>query len=740
MGRESEDHNAAGRDVPPEPGVDDNDTAFETTSVNFRPERRVLDAPIPEKIGPFRVLKELGVGGMGTVFLAEQTAPVRRQVAIKVMRSRFLDREGRVRFQAERQAMARLQHPNIAQIFVTDTTSEGHPYFAMEYVDGERLTRHCDEQRLPVRARLRLFQQVCDGVQHAHQKGILHRDLKPSNILVTEVDGKAMPKIIDFGIAKAIDHPLAEGALVTGDRLIGTPAYLSPEAAQMHDGPIDVDTRSDVYSLGILLYELLVGRRPFDDQGGMLQVLRRIAYDEPAGPSTRWSDLDITTRTELAARRHADPGSFRSELRGDLDWIVLKAIARDRQHRYSSAAELSADIGRHLEHRPVEASPPSTIYRLRKFARRRAGTVFAAFLVLLALAGGLVARTLEANRANRAAASAIKAQEETEAALLMAEQARTEAKDVSDFLVDVFGLSDPGETLGNTVTARELLDTAAAELSFGFEDQPLARARFMHTIATVYRKLGLYDRAETLFREALVIRRQHLHPDHPEIADSLNGLGIVKAKLGRYEEAEPLIYQALAIREASLPADSIDIAMSLNNLANLYTDAGEPERAEPLYVRAAAIVEQHEGPKGADLMVGLNNLATSYLDTDRPAKAEPLLRSFLAYQREEHGDKHPHVAIALGNLALARWHQGDAREAEQLYQESSEILDEVLGRGHPEYAYVLSKLGELCAEEGRREEAETLLRRALVIQEAGLPEDHPERMATVEALSKLPNS
>ncbi len=694
---------------------------------------------LPERIGRYRIISILGSGGMGSVFLAEQTEPLHRQVALKVMRSRFLDSVGRIRFESERQAMARLQHANVAQIFDADATEEGHPYFVMELVGGDTITNYCDSKRLSIEHRLDLFRDVCAGVQHAHQKGIIHRDLKPTNILVTETAEGPIPKIIDFGIAKTLDRPLAEAVAVTGDHLIGTPAYLSPEAATAGEGGVDVDTRSDVYSLGILLYELLVGHRPFDDAGiNLFEVLQRVATGQAPEPSKRWSQLDLTTRSFVAEQRMIDTESLRKSLRGDLDWIVSKAIAKDREQRYGSAAELAADIRRYLRHEPVEAGPPSKIYLLKRRVRRRLGTVGAVLLVALALAAGFVARTLEARRANREAAAAVAARRETERALAKAEQARNETAEVADFLAGIFKLSDPGEAKGNSVTARELLDVAAEEMrGFGFTGQPLARARFMQTIADIYRKLGLYDTAEQFFEEALQIRRHQLPGDHLDIAESLNGLAALHAQLGEFQQAEPLFKEALRIRERILGADHLKVAMSLNNLANLYTDLEQLDAAEPLFVRSLAIVENHADLPSPDHLVGLANLASLYMDQQRYEQAEPLLRTFIVRQRTAFGGLHPHVAIALENLAELRALLGAIDEAEGLYREALAILEQVLGPEHPEVAYCLSSIASLYAGQNRVAEAQHLFRRALVIQEAKLPADHPERRATIEGLAEL---
>lgn len=698
------------------------------------------DAPPsnPKNIGPYRIVERLGSGGMGTVFLAEQTEPVQRLVAVKIMRSTFLDPEGKARFEAERQAMARLQHPNVAQIFAADATEEGHPYFVMEHVEGQEIVSYCDNKRLSIKDRLLLFCDVCSGAQHAHQKGIIHRDLKPSNILVTEIEGRPVPKIIDFGIAKALDRPLGVDAVVTGDRLIGTPAYLSPEAANLVGNRLDLDTRSDVFSLGILLYELLVGHRPFDDEHtNLFQVLQRIAVEEPSGPSSRWSDLAVSTRDVIAQQRHLDAATLHKSLQGDLDWIVLKAIARDREQRYGSTAELAADIQRHLRHEPVEASPPSNLYRLQKFVRRRLGAVISSLIVVLALAIGFAARTLEADRANREAAAAIEARRQTEVALAEAEQARSEAAEVSKFLIDLFSVSDPGEARGSSVTARELLDNASQEIRQGLTDQPLARALFMQTMAEVYRKLGLYDKAGPLFDEALELRRARLPPDHLDIALSLNGKAALLAALGDPQAALPLFVEALDIRQKNFGTDDPRLAPSLSNLGNLYADLERFEEAEPLLLRAVNIAEFYEGPHLQTLLVAFNNLGSYYLDQGRFEEAQPLLLTFVEKQRAAVGADHPWVAFGLENLGEIRYRLEDPEGALAYYGEALSILEKVYGTEHPEFGYCLGKLGTIYASQGDRVRAKEHFRRALSIHRAVLPEGHPYLTEVVEGLAAL---
>ncbi len=716
----------------------------------------------PPRIGPYRVLKELGKGGMGTVYLVEQTEPIRRRAALKLIRTPFADREMVLRFQAERQALARMNHPNIAHVFEAGSTPEDYPYLVMEYVPGLPLNEYCDRHRLSLRKRLELLIAVCGGVQHAHQKGIIHRDLKPSNILVMEEHDTPIPKIIDFGIAKTLDHQsLADGTIYTGERLLGTPAYMSPEVVEIQEGGLDIDTRADVYSLGVLLYELLVGVQPFGGKN-FVQVIRNITEEEPQKPSTKLLTLDETTRTELAAHRALDIATVTRPLRGDLDWITMKAIARDRTQRYDSAAELAADIRRHLDNQPVLAGPPSAAYRLRKFIRRHRGAVAAAALILLALIVGIAGTTLEARRANR----------EAERANREAEVARQ----VSDFLVQLFEVSDPDRARGNSVTARELLDHGAARVENELGDQPRVQARLMDTIGTVYGQLGLYeealplvqegleirrravgegheelaeslfhlaglhsargdyDQAQELYSQALELRESVLGPDHPSVAAVLHRLFDLHRLRGEPESALPLHERALAIQEKTLGPEHPEVAVSVNGLGELYYDQGEFDRAEPLFRRALEIREQALGADHRDVAESLNNLADLYRSRGELDRVEPLQRRALAIWEKVLGPEHPDVAASLNNLAAHYRALGDYTRAEPLFQRAHEILEEALGPDHLHLSFILNNLGQVRRATGRYAEAEAMFARAFEIREQSLGADH---LATAASLHNL---
>ena len=478
------------------------------------------------KIPHYRILQKVGEGGMGEVYEAEQEQPIRRKVALKVIKHGMDTKVVVARFESERQALALMDHPSIAKVYEAGVTHNGRPYFAMEFVPGIPITEHCDRARLGTRARLDLFIRVCEGVQHAHQKAIIHRDLKPSNVLVAIQDNQAMPKIIDFGVAKATAQRLTEKTMFTElGQIIGTPEFMSPEQAEMTGQ--NIDTRTDVYALGAMLYVLLVGALPFDSralrEAGFDELRRRIREDDPPRPSTRVGTLGSESRVS-ATRRGTDPVSLTSQLKGDLDWIVMKALEKDRTRRYGSPNELAADIRRHIEHQPVLAGPPSTLYRMRKFVRRHRIGVTAASALVVLLAAFAVDRALQAER--------IAEQRDR------ASQEAATAQTVSTFMIELFKVSDPSESRGNEITAREILDRGAERIREDLADQPRVQARMMATIGEVYRGLGLYDDALPLLEESLKLH-EIAGSDGLEVAETARYLAILYFRKDRLDDAEP---------------------------------------------------------------------------------------------------------------------------------------------------------------------------------------------------------
>jgi non-specific serine/threonine protein kinase/serine/threonine-protein kinase len=649
-----------------------------------------------KQIGPFHILGALGSGGMGAVYLAEQREPLRRQVAVKLIRGGLYDRRLLKRFEAESQAMARLTHVNVASVYEVGSTEDGRPYIAMEYVPGPGILRYCDEKALSLRRRLELFLAVCEGVGHAHQKAVIHRDLKPSNVLVTEIQGQAVPKIIDFGLAKGLDQPLTGETIGTIDwGIVGTLQYLSPEAIEGGAKGIDVDTRTDVYALGVVLFELLVGRLPFTG-GDTAQLLGRVLTGEPPRPSTAFDSLSKDEREQAAKARSSDPQTLRRALRSELDWIVLKAVARERAQRYGSVAELAQDIRRSLDDQPVTATPPSTAYRASKFVRRHKAAVGAVTLAVLALAGGLVLRSREASRANREAARAA--------------QEAAAARQVADFMASLFKGSTAASRKASEVSALDLLNDGAARIRTELKDQPLVRARLLETIGEVYRSNGLYEQGRPLLAEALDVRRQALGPDDPSLADPLQSIAMLDRQAGRSADAEGPLREAIRILRGS--TDPLAKARPLMTLSSVESDRGNLEEAERLLLEVVAIREQHLGDS-SDLAATLNNLGNLYSEMRRYADAVRVHERSLAMKEKVLGKRHFFVAQSLNNLANAYLALDRFEEAAEYHQRALELKRAVLEKGHPEIAVSEHNLGDVAykARDLKKAEAQYLLAR-----------------------------
>jgi eukaryotic-like serine/threonine-protein kinase len=660
-----------------------------------------------EVIGDYRLVQRLGEGGMGEVYEAEQEHPVRRRVALKLIKSGMDTRDVVSRFESERQVLALLNHPNIAQVYEAGSTADGRPYFVMEHVRGVAIREYCDQNRLPLEERLRLFRQVCEGVQHAHQKGIIHRDLKSSNILITVQDGEPWPKIIDFGVAKATGGTVTNRTVATAlGQFVGTLEYMSPEQAGIT--PLDVDTRSDIYSLGVLLYELLVGVRPFEasSQGdtGVLELVERIRNEEPVRPSVRLAHLG-TRVSEIASQRRTDPTSLRRALDGDLDWIVLRALEKDRTRRYGSPAELAAEIERHLVHEPVVASPPSTLYRIRKFARRHRVGVLAGAAVVLALVAGVIGTTLMLFRATRAERSA-------------RQEAETSRR-TTEFMVGLFEVADPGEARGNTITAREILDEGAKRIRRELQEQPLVQARLMNTMGNVYRNLGLFHPSKDLLREASDVRTRALGQDHPEVAATWNDLAFTCYRLGAFEEGAERAAKALAINESKVGPEDVPTAWSLYYLGLNQAALGDLSEGMASLNRALQIFRERLGPDATPVAWCLNDLALNYFARGDYVNARDLLRESASIRVRTLGVDHPDLARAYNNLGYVEMQLGAYGEAEQAIDRALDIARRVLGDRHPEFATSLHSKGELLRRKGDLPGAERFLLDAVSIQEGG---------------------
>jgi non-specific serine/threonine protein kinase/serine/threonine-protein kinase len=662
---------------------------------------------------------------MGEVWLAEQSRPLRRQVALKIIKAGLDTAQVVARFQAERQALALMDHPAIAKVFDAGSTAEGRPYFAMEYVRGESLTAYCDRQRLTIPERLDLFTHLCDGVQHAHQKGIIHRDLKPSNVLVTTQDDRPAPKIIDFGIAKATSQPLTDHTLHTAlGGVVGTLEYMSPEQAEL--GGIDIDTRSDVYALGVILYELLTGVLPVDRRlllsSGLDEVRRTIREVDPPRPSTRVTQ-EYDTADAAARKRGTEPTRLAGQLRGDLDWITLKALEKDRARRYATVNELAADVRRHLKHEPVIASPPSAIYRLKKFVRRNRLPVAAAAMLVVML--GIFAATMafQARRISR----------ERDRANVEAATARQ----VSDFLTGLFKVADPNEAKGNTLTAREILDAGVANIETDLAGQPEVRGRLLVTMGAIYTNLGLYAKAEQLLAKAVETQRREYGSDHQATLAAMHELGNAYWFQDKHAQAEQLYLEVIERRGRTLGTEHIDTLRASNDLASLYVLQRRFDEAERLTRATLATQERSLGADHQDTRLSLNILQNIYYVQGRYSEAEPISREALAKSRKTLGDEHPETLVDLHNLATLQAKLGRYDDAERLFLNTIATMRRVNGSVHRYTVNSIQRLAEMYREQRRFAEAESQLTSVLTALELTPGGTESSRNSIVTALAEL---
>jgi serine/threonine-protein kinase len=645
------------------------------------------------RIGPWRLLGRLGRGGMGAVYLAERAdGAFEQHAALKLARAGFDDTAAARRFMAERQIVAQLEHPHIARLIDGGVTDDGRPYFVMERVEGESLVEYCDARRLPVRARLELFLQLGDAVQYAHRHLIVHRDLKPSNVLVT-CEGQV--KLLDFGIAKLYDPDAARGPdrTETRDRLM-TPAYAAPELI----GGGAISTAADVYALGVVLYELLSGTRPFE-QGA--RTPRELEDDILGKDAERPSGV-----AGLSDR-------IRRQLRGDLDVICLTALQKQPERRYASAEQLVEDIRRYLAGRPIAARPDTLGYRTGKFVRRHA------------LAVGLtsaVATVIIASAAALAVQSSIAARE------------RDKARQVASLLVDVFEVVDPSEARGAQVTAREVLDRGVTRVERGLSGLPEVQADLLAVLGRVYRNLGLYDRASGLMARAADIFGRIGGVDSAAATDAKSRLGELQYLKGAYQEAEDTLRQTLALQEQESGSASAPVATTLNNLGKVLQAMGRVDEAEPVLRRALDVSRRVHGARHAEVAEALSNLGAVMFVRGRLDDTEPLFREALAVRRSVFGEDHPLVPASLNNLATLLSRTGDLSGAEATHREALALATRVYGVDHPRVATMSNNLALTLLARGDAAAAEVLLRRSLDVRRARLGSQHPD---TAQSLANL---
>jgi eukaryotic-like serine/threonine-protein kinase len=753
--------------------LEQHDAACGSTEV-FSPNALAGDEPArneqPGEVlaGRYKLLEEIGTGGMGSVWMAQQQTPVKRLVAVKLIKAGMDSQAVLARFDAERQALALMDHPNIAKVFDAGTVTEtavstrpdgsltrplgtGRPFFVMELVKGVPITQYCDAHHLTPRQRLELFVPVCQAIQHAHQKGIIHRDIKPSNVLVALYDDRPVPKVIDFGVAKATGQQLTEQSLHTGfGQVVGTLEYMSPEQATFNQ--LDVDTRSDIYSLGVLLYELLAGSPPFTrkelEKAGMLEMLRVIREQEPPKPSTKLSTAEGLP--SLAANRGTEPKRLTALVRGELDWIVMKALEKDRARRYETANGLAMDVQCYLADEPVLAGPPSTRYRLRKFIQRHKGPVLSMALVLATLLVGIVGTTWgmvrAAARAEGERLANLEAQAQKSEAIAARDREAKErgyAETLLDFIIaDILALTGVEEQtrfqaymFNKNTTLRELLNRATQKIKNRKGLDPRSESGLCWIIGVSYRAVGEHAQAIPLLERCLELDRQRLGPDEYTTLKAQNSLALAYRFAGKYDLALPLFEETIKVSRANLGLDHIFTLCTMDNLAGMHHEAGNLDVAIALFEKTLHLKQAKLGTDHAETLATMNNLAGAYEGAGKLDLALALYKETLKFQKAKLDSDHPYVLVSMNNLASAYHSVGKLDLALPLLEETFKLMKKKLGPDHPNTLNCMNNLGLAYQDAGKRDLALPLFEEAFKGRKALLGPDHHETLVSMSNLA-----
>ena len=737
-----------------------------------RPFGSLYAAPGPhtgEMVGPYKLIEVIGEGGFGEVWLAERREPMVQRVAIKIIKPGMDSRAVIARFEQERQALAVMDHPNVARVFDGGVTAAGTPYFVMEHVDGEPINAFADAKRLTLRQRLELFIPVCEAVQHAHHKGLIHRDLKPSNVLVVEIEGRAVPKVIDFGIAKAIASERPASTLQTQAGVaIGTPLYMSPEQVA---GETDVDTRTDVYSLGVMLYELLAGDVPFDARtmrkAAMAEIQRIIRDETPPKPSMRMAQLASDRTATVAHARSATSERITSELRSELDWIPLMALRKERDRRYESPQALADDLRRYLDGRPLRAAPDSRAYLARKFVRRNKVPVAATAAVFVALSAGLgVAlwqrgEAIRAQGAEKARADELKRVSDFQSQMLSQIDTTKAGVDLNKDVRTRFaaalekaGVPEQERAARTDAFTRELgrvnsTDAAAAlidrtilrpaiqTIGEQFGGQPAVDAQLRHALAELYGRIGLNEAAVPLQESALATRRRVLGEEAPETIAAVGNMGGLLRAQGKFAEAEPYYREALEKFRRVLGETDQETIRSINNMGVLLAEQGRLADAEPFYREALEKSRRVIGEDHPLTITAINNMGVLLFNQGKAEEAEILLREALEKSRRTLGEEHPDTLLAISNIGGMLLNQGRLADAEPFLRDAVEIRRRTLGDDHPDTLLASNNLGILFLDQQKFAEAEPLLREVLAQRRRTLGDEHVDTLISIGNLGSM---